>query len=53
MLGFTAEHASGDIVIDGIEIEDAGWFSRDNLPPLPTKISISRTLINMYINKQL
>ncbi len=53
MLGYTAEYESGEIVIDGVEIEDAGWFSRDNLPPLPTKISISRTLINMYINKEL
>ncbi len=53
MLGYTAEYDSGEIVIDGVEIEDAGWFSRDNLPPLPTPISISRKLIDMFINKQL
>ncbi|MEZ5335316.1 MAG: NAD(+) diphosphatase [Methanolobus sp.] len=26
MIGFTAEHLEGDIQVDGIEIEYAGWF---------------------------
>ncbi|HEV2613132.1 MAG TPA: NAD(+) diphosphatase [Gammaproteobacteria bacterium] len=52
MLGYTAEHAAGEIVIDGVEIEDAGWFSVDKLPQLPYKISIAHELINLFINQE-
>jgi NAD+ diphosphatase len=52
MLGFTAEYAAGEIVIDGVEIEDAGWFTYDNLPPLPSPISISRRLIDLFVHKE-
>jgi NAD+ diphosphatase len=45
MLGFTARYAGGEIRPDGIEIEDARWFPRDNLPPLPGNGSGSRDLI--------
>lgn len=48
MLGFTAEHASGEIEIDQIEIEDAGWYSPDNLPQIPPKLSIARQLIDDF-----
>ena len=53
MLGFTARHASGDIKVDGIEIEDAKWFSRDNLPLLPMTGSVSRYLINLWLERKL
>lgn len=52
MLGFTAEYNAGEIVIDGNEIEDAAWFSIDNLPLLPSSMSISRRLIDLFINKE-
>lgn len=51
MIGFTATYASGEIVMDDLEIEDAGWFTVDNLPPLPGKISIARKLIDGFIEK--
>jgi NAD+ diphosphatase len=50
MLGFTAEYAAGEIVIDGVEIEDAGWFTRENLPCLPISLSISRRLIDLFLH---
>ena len=50
MLGFSARYSSGTIRPDGIEIEDAGWFTRDNLPELPTEGSLSRFLINSWID---
>jgi len=53
MLGFTAEHLAGEIVIDGIEIEDAGWFTLENLPALPSHISIARKLIALFIQNKL
>ena len=49
MLGFSARYDSGEIKPDGVEIEDAGWFSRDNLPALPGGASLSRYLINLWL----
>jgi NAD+ diphosphatase len=49
MIGFSAKHASGTIKPDGIEIEDAQWFSRDKLPILPSPGSVSRYLIERWL----
>jgi NAD+ diphosphatase len=49
MLGFAARYASGTIRADGVEIEDARWFSRDALPKLPGTGSVSRCLIGRWI----
>lgn len=50
MFGFTAEHLSGDIIIDGKEIEAAGWYHYDHLPGYPTtKASIAYRLIEHFI----
>lgn len=48
MVGFTAEYAGGEIIMDGKEIADAGWFTADNLPTIPDKISIARKLIDWF-----
>jgi NAD+ diphosphatase len=48
MAGFSAQHASGSILVDDVEIEDAQWFSRDNLPKLPGSGSVSRYLIDQW-----
>ncbi len=49
MLGFTAEYASGDIVMEPGEIEAADWFTKDNLPPVPGPLSIARKLIDSFV----
>jgi NAD+ diphosphatase len=49
MLGFYAEWAAGDIVIDPVEIVDARWFHIDDLPPFPGSMSIASQLINGFI----
>jgi NAD+ diphosphatase len=49
MIAFFADYCSGEIRIDGAEIEDARWFdvrNLENLPRLPARISIARTLID-------
>lgn len=51
MIAFTAEYAEGEIEIDPAEIADAGWFSPENLPLIPPKISIARQLIDWFIEK--
>ena len=48
MLGFTAEYAEGEVRPDGEEIAEASWFGRDNLPPLPSRFSIARRLIDTF-----
>ncbi|RXE55841.1 NUDIX hydrolase [Methanoculleus taiwanensis] len=50
MIGFTADYAGGDLVADNREIEAAGWFERDNLPPLPSTMSISRALLDRWLH---
>jgi NAD+ diphosphatase len=52
MIGFAADHADGGIRCDGVEIEDARWFSRDKLPQLPGHGSISRFIIEQWRAKR-
>jgi NAD+ diphosphatase len=53
MLGFHAEYAAGEIVMQVEEIEDAQWFSVYQLPPLPAARSIARYLIDVYVAQRL
>jgi NAD+ diphosphatase len=49
MAGFVADYASGEIVIDGEELEDAGWFSPERMPEsLPPGRSIARWIIDRF-----
>lgn len=50
MLGFTAEYASGEINVDKNEISEAAWFGVEDMPEIPTSISIARKLIDWYID---
>ena len=49
MLGFTAEYAGGEIIMDETEIVNAGWFTANNLPSVPGKISIAGRLIEWFV----
>lgn len=49
MLGFTANWVSGDIVCDPVEILDANWYKRDELPMIPPAMSIARRLIDDWV----
>lgn len=49
MAGFSARYIAGTLKPDGVEIEDAGWFSRDSLPTLPGPGSVSRFLIERWV----
>ena len=59
MVGFTAEAVSPEIKLLDRELEEARWFSREALTAaveaeelvLPFKFSISRELINQWLNK--
>jgi NADH pyrophosphatase NudC (nudix superfamily) len=46
MIGFVCDWADGEIRVDPLEIEDAGWFALDALPQLPPPLSLARLLID-------
>ena len=51
MLGYHAEYESGEILPDGEEIDEAGWFNYLQLPAVPSgKISISGRLIEHFLD---
>jgi NAD+ diphosphatase len=40
---------SGEIKLQQSELNDAHWYSIDNLPQIPEKLSIARKLIDAWI----
>jgi len=53
MLGFTAEAETEDIKLNDGELEDARWFTHEDLtsgfPKLPFRVSIARRLVDDWI----
>ena len=54
MLGFTAQYLSGDVdTSHDAEVEDAGWFVFDDLPPtFPGRRSISQWLLHDFVDRK-
>lgn len=52
MVGFLCHYAGGEITIDEHELDDARWFHVDELPPLPGKLSLSRQLLDHWIESR-
>ncbi len=53
MTGFTAKYKSGELQAADGELTSLGWFTRDQLPPLPTPPSLSRRIIDLWISSKL
>ncbi|MBQ3826712.1 MAG: NAD(+) diphosphatase [Prevotella sp.] len=51
MVGFTADYVSGELHLQRSELDDAGWFDRNHLPPVPDKMSIARQLIDSWLEE--
>lgn len=49
MIGFIAEYDGGEIAVDGEEIVHADWFGPDQLPVIPSGVSIARKMIDWYV----
>ncbi len=49
MLGFFAEYDSGELRLQEDEIEDARWFTKESVPPLPNLSSISGIMISHWL----
>ena len=52
MVGFLAEYESGEIIVDGEEIDAAGWYGRENLPACPGSNTIAGQLIEAALPKK-
>ncbi|MFZ4858074.1 MAG: NAD(+) diphosphatase [Desulfuromonadaceae bacterium] len=48
MVGFVAQYAGGDLIVDYTELEDARWFPISQLPTLPPTRSIARRIIDTF-----
>ncbi len=49
MIGFTADYLSGELNIDHVEIADAGFFRKDNMPGKPsTSYSLASRMIDDF-----
>lgn len=48
MVGFTAEYADGDLQLQRSELNKGGWYSRNNMPAIPGKVSLARQLIDHW-----
>jgi NAD+ diphosphatase len=53
MTGFAVRSESGDVVVDGVEIGDARWFTADELPEVPPPGTIARRIIDAWIAGEL
>jgi NAD+ diphosphatase len=51
MVGFVADWRDGEIRVDPTELEDARWFTADDLPELPHPMSIARALIDDFVRR--
>ena len=49
MVAFTAEYLDGEIAVDGIEIDDANWYSPSGIPNVPTRVSVAGKLIHWFL----
>ncbi len=51
MLGYHADYQRGDIVCHDGEIAEARWFHHSRLPDIPPRTSISRWLIDAFVEE--
>ncbi|WP_371193963.1 NAD(+) diphosphatase [Glaciecola sp. SC05] len=51
MVGYLADYAGGDLVLEEKEILSADWFDIDDLPNIPPKLSIAGRLIEETVKR--
>lgn len=51
MLGFFADYAGGELVLQEDELADAGWYRPGGLPPVPPRSTIAGRLIEQMIRE--
>ncbi|MFR2618159.1 NAD(+) diphosphatase [Parabacteroides goldsteinii] len=51
MVGFIADYVSGTIRLQDEELSEGVFFSKDNLPELPRKLSLARKMIDWWLEQ--
>ena len=51
MVGFHADYVSGEIKLQKEELAAGQWFTKDNLPEIPEKLSIARKIIDDWLSQ--
>lgn len=49
MVGFIADYAGGEITLQDEELSSGDFYTRDNLPELPRKLSLARKMIDWWL----
>ena len=49
MIGFIADYVSGEIKLQEEELSSGSFFSKDNLPEIPRKLSLARKMIDWWL----
>ena len=49
MVGFIADYAGGEIRLQEEELSSGDFYTRDNLPELPRKLSLARKMIDWWL----
>lgn len=52
MVGFTADYVEGEIHLQKEELSRGKWFTKDNLPTIPEKLSIARRIIDAWLDNK-
>lgn len=52
MVGFNADYSAGEICLQESELAAGAWFSKDNLPEIPERLSIARKLIDNWLKEK-
>lgn len=49
MVGFVADYVEGEIKLQKEELAEAAFYTKDNLPELPRKLSLARKMIDWWL----
>ena len=49
MVGFIADYAGGELQLQDEELSSGAFYTRDNLPELPRKLSLARKMIDWWL----
>ena len=52
MVGFIADYVSGEIKLQDEELSSGAFYTKDNLPEIPRKLSLARKLIEWWLDHQ-
>ena len=50
MMGFVADYAGGEIQLQDEELSSGAFFTKENLPEIPRKLSMAHHLIDWWLD---